>query len=81
MWIFYIGAMKVMNCFNFFQNFCKAHIGNLVKIENAVENWFLKSVVKGKYFFFNHINNILVIVAKFEDTIGKIRSRKLKNKQ
>jgi hypothetical protein len=32
----------------FFQNICKAHNGNLVKIENAIENWFLKSVAKGK---------------------------------
>jgi hypothetical protein len=43
-----MGAMKVMNCLYFFQNICKAHNGNLVKIENDVENWFLKSVVKGK---------------------------------
>jgi hypothetical protein len=43
-----MGAMKVMNCLYFFRISVKAHNGNLVKIENDVENWFLKSVVKGK---------------------------------
>ena len=43
-----MGAMKVINCLYFFRISVKAHNGNLVKIENEVENWFLKSVVKGK---------------------------------
>jgi hypothetical protein len=52
----YIGAMKIMNCLYFFQNICKAHNGNLIKIENAVENWFIKSVVIGK------IKTIILII-------------------
>jgi hypothetical protein len=71
----YIGAMKIMNCLYFFQNICKAHNGNLIKIENAVENWFIKSVVTGK------IKTIILIIywlCKKSLTIPKRKSEAVK---
>ena len=47
MWIF-IWRYENHELSLIFQNICKAHNGNLIKIENAVENWFLKSIATGK---------------------------------